>query len=81
MDFVGKRFDQTEESESFAKVEPFKFERPLPFLLATTGIERVSGPVHKPLAERWLNGEPAVVQGYKRIAELARLLQKCIDEF
>ena len=73
MDFAGKRFDQTEESKLFAKVEPIKFERPLPFLLATTGIERVSGTVHKPLGERWLNGEPAAVQGYKRIAELARL--------
>ena len=45
---------------------------PLPFLLVTTGVERLSGSVHGPMAQRWLAGEPAVVSGMARIAELGR---------
>jgi mevalonate kinase len=44
----------------------------LPLVLAHTGVERHSGAVHKSLRERWLEGEKAVVDGYVRIAELAR---------
>lgn len=45
---------------------------PLPFLLVTTGVERLSGSVHGPMAQRWLSGEPAVVSGISRISELGR---------
>lgn len=45
----------------------------LPFLLITTGVERLSGSVHGPMRERWLNGDPEVVQGMKKIAELGRI--------
>src|SRR5688572_10869918 len=34
----------------------------LPFLLITTGVERLSGSVHGPMRERWLNGDPEVVK-------------------
>jgi len=44
----------------------------LPLLLAGTGVQRNSGSVHKGLRERWLEGEPAVVDGYLHIARLAR---------
>ncbi len=58
---------------------PFlKNAQELPFLLARTPVKRVSGAVHKPLRERWLAGEPAVVQGYQRIAELAQLGKKAL---
>jgi galactokinase/mevalonate kinase-like predicted kinase len=45
----------------------------LPFVLVTTGVERLSGAVHGPMSERWLRGEAAVVDGMARIAELGRL--------
>jgi galactokinase/mevalonate kinase-like predicted kinase len=44
----------------------------LPFLLITTGVERLSGAVHGPMSRRWLSGEKLVVDGIGRIAELGR---------
>jgi galactokinase/mevalonate kinase-like predicted kinase len=48
-------------------------DAPLPFLLVTTGVERLSGAVHGPMSLRWLNGEKAVVKGIARITELGRV--------
>ncbi len=47
-------------------------EAPLPFLLITTGIERLSGSVHRPMVERWLEGEPEIIDKMKRVADLGR---------
>jgi len=44
----------------------------LPFALAYTGVRHSSGAVHRPIRERWLAGERAVVAGYERVAALAR---------
>jgi galactokinase/mevalonate kinase-like predicted kinase len=44
----------------------------LPFLLVTTGVERLSGSVHGPMIDRWLAGERAVVDTMIRLADLAR---------
>ncbi|HVT11755.1 MAG TPA: hypothetical protein VHE55_05780 [Fimbriimonadaceae bacterium] len=68
MDFAGKH---PVESGPAARVEGI--EGDLPFLLVTTGVERLSGAVHGPMSERWLKGEKAVVEGMTRIAELGRL--------
>ena len=46
-------------------------ESPLPFLLITTGVERLSGSVHGPMSQRWLEGELLVVESMRRITELA----------
>ena len=43
----------------------------LPFLLVTTGVERLSGSVHGPMIKRWLAGEVLVVDSMLRIQELA----------
>lgn len=45
-------------------------DAPLPFLLITTGVERLSGSVHGPMIERWLAGERLVVESMERITEL-----------
>ncbi|MGV3617530.1 MAG: mevalonate kinase family protein [Fimbriimonas sp.] len=42
----------------------------LPFLLVTTGVERLSGSVHGPMAQRWLAGERAVVEAIETITQL-----------
>ena len=44
----------------------------LPFLLVTTGVERLSGSVHGPMAQRWLAGESAVVEGMVRLREIGQ---------
>jgi galactokinase/mevalonate kinase-like predicted kinase len=53
----------------------------LPFLVAYTGVRHSSDAVHRPIRERWLAGEQAVVEAYRRIAEIGVLgksaLQLC----
>ncbi len=79
MDFRGKQFYREAEAELFATVEPLaSYVNRLPFLLAFTGVHHSSNRVHKPLRERWLEGEPEVRDGYERIAELAREGKKAL---
>jgi len=46
-------------------------EASLPFLLVTTGVERLSGSVHGPMAQRWVDGEAAVVDAIASISQMA----------
>lgn len=68
MDFAGKHPVEPAPPATITDLEG-----ELPFLLITTGVERLSGAVHGPMSDRWLRGEPAVVDGMLRIAELGRL--------
>lgn len=73
MDFRGKQFYRETEAELFATVEPLApYVHRLPFVLAFTGVHHSSNRVHKPLRERWLEGDHEVRDGYERISELAR---------
>jgi galactokinase/mevalonate kinase-like predicted kinase len=73
MDFGGKQFYRSAEAELFATVEPLADYVPqLPFVLGFTGVRHASGEVHRPIRDRWLEGEAAVVEGYRRITEIAR---------
>jgi len=67
MDFAGKRPD---DPGPRARVTPIEAE--LPFMLVTTGVERLSGAVHGPMGDRWLRGERAVIEGMERIAAIGR---------
>ena len=79
IDFRGKQFYRDAEAELFATVEPLAAHAPqLPFVLAFTGVQHASSAVHKPLRERWLEGEAVVIQSYRRIAEIARMGKKAI---
>jgi len=79
MDFRGKQFYRAEEAELFATIEPLgPFVKQLPFVLGFTGVRHLSGGVHKPLRERWLEGDAQVVAGYERITELARIGKKAL---
>ena len=74
MDFRQKELYRSLKREVFATIEPFgRFVNEMPFLVAHTGVKRVSGSVLKPVRERWLEGDPDVRNGYRRIAELARM--------
>ena len=50
-------------------------ELPGQFLLVTTGVERLSGSVHGPIRERWLNGDQQVIEHIKELANLARAIK------
>ncbi len=71
LDFRGKAHGDATESTRLATVEDLGPWVPrLPFLLAVTGVAHASTAVHAPIRERWLAGEPAVVEGYARVAAL-----------
>ena len=55
-------------------------DAPLPFLLVTTGVERLSGSVHGPMVERWLRGDEAVVTAMKALPDLAEFGAKALVE-
>jgi galactokinase/mevalonate kinase-like predicted kinase len=79
MDFRGKQFYRDAEAELFATIEPLAaYVQELPFVLAFTGVQHASSAVHKPLRERWLEGEAAVVDSYRRITQIARMGKKAI---
>jgi galactokinase/mevalonate kinase-like predicted kinase len=79
LDFRGKDPRQSTADPIFTTVEPLAAYVPeLPLILANTGVQRHSGSVHKGLRERWLEGEQAVVEGYERIAALAREAKKAL---
>lgn len=79
MDFRGKERLAQDDDEPLATVEPLQYAvgEP-PIVVAHTGITRNSGVVHRSIRERWSAGESAVVEGYLRIAQLARLGKKAI---
>ena len=52
----------------------------LPFLLITTGVERLSGSVHGPMRDRWLKGNSEVVKGMERVAELGRVGASALEK-
>jgi galactokinase/mevalonate kinase-like predicted kinase len=73
MEFRDKEYYRAVEDEVFATIEPLAEQSArLPFVLAHTGVQHMSGEVHKPLRERWEDGDTDVVEAYKRIAVLAR---------
>jgi galactokinase/mevalonate kinase-like predicted kinase len=76
MDFRDKEFDRPTDETVYATVEPLggalgNLSR-LPFVLANTGVAHHSGAVHRPIRERWLEGDPEVRSAYLRIGEIAR---------
>ncbi len=79
LDFRSKEVYRELSEEVFATVEPLSAHvDELPFVLIHTGVQRVSGSVLRPVRERWLDGDRAVVDGYREIAELARLGKRAI---
>ena len=80
MDFRDKNSAVASESDTpFATVEPLGgFVGDLPLVLAHTGVRHHSGSVHTSPRERWLRGEPAVVEGYLEIARLARVGKRAL---
>lgn len=61
------------------QVRSIPWDGPLPFLLVTTGVERLSGSVHGPMADRWMAGERLVVDAIDRITELGRMGAEALE--
>jgi len=79
MDFRGKQFYREAAEELYATVERLEPYVPyLPFVLVHTGVAHSSDAVHKPLRERWLEGDPEVRQAYEDIGVLAREGKKAL---
>ena len=79
LDFRGKEYYKELDKEIYATVEPLgSYVDELPFVVAHTGIRHDSGDFHRPLRERWLEGDISVVQGYREIAQLAREGKKAL---
>lgn len=63
----------------YATVEPLAADIPaLPFVLANTGIQRLSGKYHAEPRRRWKEGDKRAREGFARIGELGRLGKKAL---
>ena len=81
MEFRDKEFYREVHGEPYAAVETLTPLVPaLPFVLAHTGVEHSADVVHRPIRERWLEGERRVVQAYEEIGRLAREGKKALLE-
>lgn len=79
MDFRGKQFYRPAAEELYATIEPLERYVPyLPLVLAHTGVEHSSDAVHKPLRERWLEGDRQVRDAYEAITHLAQEGKKAL---
>ncbi|HHV94905.1 MAG TPA: hypothetical protein GXX37_00275 [Clostridiaceae bacterium] len=79
LDFRGKEYYKDLYSEQYAVVENIsEYVKVLPFVVAHTGIKHHSGNFHKPLRERWLEGDKDVINGYIEIANIAREAKKAL---
>lgn len=79
MDFREKEFYKGLRVEPYATMEPLHpHVKELPLIIALTGVRRVSGAIHKPIRQRWLEGDQEVLRGYLRIAHLARMGKKAL---
>lgn len=73
LDFRDKGSHLPADEQPFATVEPLgDTVPPLPMLLAHTGVKHHSGQAHKPVRQRWLEGDPIVHEAYERVQRLAR---------
>ena len=74
MDYRQKQFYRAFGDEPYATMESLTpYLDSFPFILGHTGVQRSSGTVHKPIRERWLEGDREVMRSYLRIAHLARM--------
>lgn len=73
LDFAGKHPDTDGGPLPNAAREEWEAGRPLPFLLVTTGVRRLSGAVHAPVIDRWRAGDPFVRAAITEIGEMAEV--------
>ena len=67
MHFAGKRPGEQGPPATLEEIEV-----PLPFVVISTGVQRLSGSVHGPMVQRWLNGDRDVVEAMETITRLGQ---------
>lgn len=73
MDFRGKEYYKELKEEQYGTIENLSgYIDTLPFVIAHTGVKHNSGNFHRPLRERWLEGDKEVINGYNEIINIAR---------
>ena len=79
VDLRGKADHGEDREAPYATVEPLAQDLGhLPFVLANTGIQRVSGKFHAEPRRQWENGDPARIAGFQRLGDLGRLGKKAL---
>ncbi|MBT4484401.1 MAG: hypothetical protein HOC71_12080 [Candidatus Latescibacteria bacterium] len=79
LDFHGKEHYLSLSREPLGTVEDMAdCAQPLPVVLAHTGVQRISGSVHKPVRDRWIEGDPFVIKSMLRLAHIARMSKKAV---
>lgn len=79
LDFGDKQHYLPLTREPLGTVENLALHAPrLPIILAHTGVQRVSGAVHKPVRDRWMEGDTTVVKGMLRLSHIARMSKKAV---
>ncbi len=79
LDFRDKQNYLSLNREPLGTVEDLADTAPeVPIILAHTGIKRVSGSVHKPIRDRWIEGDKTVVKGVLRLAHISRMSKKAL---
>jgi galactokinase/mevalonate kinase-like predicted kinase len=80
MDFRGKVSAERQNAASpYATIESLASHvGHLPVVLAHTGVKHHSGTVHKTMRDRWVEGDPEAIDGFKKIELLARLGKKAL---
>lgn len=79
LDFCDKENYLSLSREPLGTVESLSGLSPkMPIILAHTGVKRVSGSVHKPIRDRWIEGDKLIVDGVLRLAHIARMAKKAV---
>lgn len=81
LDFRGKAQWRGPEVDPFATVEPLLSpSHSVPLVLAHTGKQRDSGETHRPLRERWVDGDPCVREVMRKLGSIARQSKRHVLE-
>jgi len=73
MDFRGKEYYRELDEEIYGTMENLSAIANLKhFAVFYGGVSRESGSIHKPIRQRWLEGDREVVEGYTRITQIAQ---------
>ena len=72
MDFTGKDVDrEVWEGEPYAKIRRIPLKEDIPLVCGYWDVRRSSGSVHAPVRERYLRGDPEVIEAVRRLIEIA----------
>jgi galactokinase/mevalonate kinase-like predicted kinase len=81
LDFRGKARWRGPKVDPFATVEPLLSpSHSVPLVLAHTGQQRDSGETHRPLRERWVDGDPCVREVMRKLGSIARQSKRHVLE-